>query len=380
MKYLFLFINVFLGSSLLFCQEVKLEDLQSVLGSNKTIYVKNGTYNDINLNVESLKNVTIKAINPGKVKISGASQIKILNSNNITVEGLSFVGNSSKELISIENSKFVTVTNNLFFRNGSVRYGSVIIFKGNSLNGKVLSNTFDSNYEIGIALLKGSKNVLIRNNSFMNVPNVLSIYPKSDGNGMECIQIGREGNWDSEATVEYNSFNNIVGDRAEIISVKSDMANIINNNFVDCHGGVTLRLSNSSIISNNYFNNVSNSIRVFGKNHIISDNSISSAMVGIQLPSADANSNNVGQKYLQSSNIVIRNNNITKTKVPIALGNGYSKKRSYLPIGVTISNNRFDKKEWVTKDSKLQNFISESNVSDPKTSIMLKKVSSGKSW
>lgn len=380
MKYFFLFINLFLGSSTLFCQEVRLEDIKSVLVSNKTIYIKNGTYNNINLTIESLKNVTIKAINPGQVKISGASQIKIRNSNNITLEGFSFVTNSSKELISIDDSKFVTITNNLFLKNGSVRYGSVIIFKGNSLNGKVLSNTFDSNYEIAIALLKGSKNVLIKNNSFMNVPSVLSIYPRSDGNGMECIQIGREGNWDSEAVVENNSFKNIVGDRAEIISVKSNMANIINNNFVDCHGGVTLRLSNSSIISNNYFSNVSNSIRIFGKNHTISDNSISNAMIGIQLPSADANSDNVGQNYWQSSNIVIRNNNIMKTKVPIALGNGYSKRRSYLPTGVTIRNNKFDKKEWITKESKLQNFISESNISDLKTPMILKKVANGKSW
>src|SRR5690606_24468784 len=145
-----------------------------------------------------------------------------------------------------------------------------------------------------------------------------------------------------------NYFKDVIGDSAEIISVKSDFAIIEENNFVDCQGGITLRLSNSSTISNNSFNNTSHSLRIFGAKHKIINNYIENSVVGIQLPSADKHytSNKTGAVYRQAYDILINGNVILNSRYSIMIGNGYNNKRNFLPYKITIKDNKFNSKSW----------------------------------
>ncbi|WP_293938722.1 chondroitinase-B domain-containing protein [Sphingobacterium sp. UBA5996] len=362
-------------------QEISLYDLNKVLKDGKygdVITIKNGNYSNVNISIAGINNVKIKPRKNGAVVISGTSSINIFNSKSVTLEGFSFNQNKVQELLTIQNSPSCTVNNNYFYSNGSQRYGSVIIFKGQSSNGKVTFNTFDGNKAIGVAVLEGSSNILIKNNKFLNVANVKTVYPKSDGNGMECVQIGRKGNWDSEVTIENNYFKNIIGDRSEIISIKSDRVKVIRNNFFDCSGGVTLRMSNSSIINQNYFSNVSNSIRIHGSNHIIEGNTILGAIIGIQLPAGD-NLKNTKNFYKSAYNVSIKRNVVVKTKTPILLGNS-SFGRSDLPTQIDFQENSFDRKNWYAENGKAKAFVSGSNKVNVDSVSLMNNFSSGVDW
>ncbi|MNL25608.1 hypothetical protein D3C87_1470940 [compost metagenome] len=189
---------------------------------------------------------------------------------------------------------------------------------------------------MGVVVEDGCVNSVISFNKFLNVPDINKVYGVS--NGMESIQLGQKG-LAGTTSVFSNYFENIIGDRSEIISVKSSNNEIFSNTFINSSGGVTLRLGKSNKISSNSFYSTTNSIRVFGEGHSIIDNYIEDAIYGIQLPAGDTDinqSNSAG--YLVAKKILIKNNTIVRSrKNAILMGNGHSKSRKYLPTEVLVA-------------------------------------------
>lgn len=100
---------------------------------------------------------------------------------------------------------------------------------------------------------------------FKNVPKRIN-----DLEALEAIRVGL-GEGRAEVKIFSNKFINYFGD-SETISIKSDGVIIDNNYFENCRSGISLRLSNHSIISNNTFKNTFWPVRINGSGHILKNN------------------------------------------------------------------------------------------------------------
>lgn len=338
-------------------QLVSLENIAGVLNSSKdgdTILIKEGTYRNLNITLsgEFKEIVVIMPEKPGGVIVTGKSTISVEKGKYISIEGILFNETQNNSALILNSSSNIQIKNNYFLRCGSSRNGFIVRIDRGSSDNEICYNTFEASRSMGIVITARSTNVHTKNNKdnkifnnfFYNIPSVRSIYPNSDGNGLESIQIGQgvkdTETWMLNTTVSNNLFEKVIGDGGEIISVKTSGNKILNNTFLDNKSGITLRYGNNNTVSGNYLDNTSRGIRVFGSGQIISNNYIKNGDVGIQLPSADFK---YGDKmthsgYYQSENVKIENNIILNTKVAsIDIGEG---NRKLLPKNVEISKNK----------------------------------------
>lgn len=339
---------------------VSFDELEAVLDDNArydTIFIKAGIVDNYKLTIASSggKPVYIMPEKYGSVVISGSSSITILNSRNLHFSGFYFDNVIEDNVVIITNSRFVSFYQNYFFRCGnSATSGAIIRLLSNASNNFIFQNTFDGNRTLGIVLMtrniendKYSRSNHIYSNIFCNIPSVKSVYPYSNGNGLEAIQLGNGSSvgrwWDMDTRIFNNLFFNIIGDGSEIVSIKSSGNRVHKNTFLDNLSGLTIRYGNNIIVEENIFINTKRGVRVFGGGHSIRGNYFSGGDFGIQLPAATfpsgqfADSTNV---YFQSDNIRINNNYFfIQEKAAIVVGNSFSDSRRILPANITISDN-----------------------------------------
>jgi poly(beta-D-mannuronate) lyase len=333
------------------CDLSELENVVNNAKDNTTILIKEGTFSDVNIRIRKRvdNSIMIKPISNGKVHIKGKSTLLILSSSNIILEGFLFDEVSGPPIV-IDDSNNIEIRNNYFLNCGVSPTHSIVRIKNASNNNKIYNNTFDGNRALGIVIPTDKNNPRdLRNvdneifgNYFLNIPSVNSVYPGSNGNGMEAIQIGLDFeetiNNDLRTKVYRNLFENIIGDAIEIISNKSSGNEIFENTFLNNRSGVVIRSGNRVTIRNNYLINTLKGIRVYGADHQILDNYIFNASPGISLPSANFERGGRMTKvgYYQQDNIVIRSNIISGTNRGIVLGDG---ERELFPIDIKIEKN-----------------------------------------
>lgn len=362
-KYLILMVSI--GALNLFTNQtehskkdlVSFYRLKEVLNSKQhqdTIFIKNGIYNNIQLTLKNHKPVVIIAETPGKVILVDTTQINLQSCKNMTLSGLHFDSTISSQLIKLDYSKECVIENSLFKNNmGTSPYSKIIGLQNSSSDNIIRNNTFDNLEVMGVTIREeGSVYNKVYNNFFKNTTAVNDIYPNTDGNGMESIQVGAGGNdevvYKLHTTIKNNVFENIIGDKSEVISVKSSNNSIIGNEFYKCIGGITLRFGSDNTVSSNYFEDTDQPIRLFGPNHIVNENYIENAIVGIHLPSANYIQKNKELKlgYSQSNNINITGNAIINSKkADIQIGSYYSNNRSKLPNNIKITDNYITKEK-----------------------------------
>src|SRR5690606_11360659 len=94
---------------------------------------------------------------------------------------------------------------------------------------------------------------VISRNYFVNTPAVEAIYPASHTtNGMEAIMIGNG----YSTTLKYclntsifeNLFENIIGDRHEIVSNKTSCNSFERNSFINNRSGLSIRAGNNVLV------------------------------------------------------------------------------------------------------------------------------------
>ncbi|WPR77822.1 chondroitinase-B domain-containing protein [Algoriphagus sp. NG3] len=354
--------TLFLGTSctsiarLYNVREIELSDLPQALKNSKAgevIYIKGGDYSDQNivLSKRADKNVTIRPKIAGTVKVAGASTFTITNSNNLVIEGFLFERTTGATIV-MDNSQNIRIENNYFFQCGSSHTNSIIRFKNAASDNRVINNTFDGSRALCIVVATSRDNPRDANNTgneitynyFVNTPSVKSAYPKSNGNGMEAIQIGL----DFDETIGYklktkvfrNLFENIVGDGVEIISNKSSSNEIVQNTFLNNRSGITIRSGDGVKIEGNYLNLTSRGIRLFGADHVVRNNYIRGSNIGISLPSADFRKGGRMEYtgYYQQENIDISENVIIDPKnYAIQMGSGT---RKLMPENIKLTSNR----------------------------------------
>lgn len=272
--------------------------------------------------------------------LSGNSYIKISNTtSNIVIKNLTFKNNNidyknSTSLIEIGNSK-KSVINNILIDNIDCLFNDKSFVDNDKQTQFHWINIFGNNVTITNSVFEGKRNrlpIIHINSNFKNVVVENSIFKNvaaRPGEALEAIRIGL-GDGQSNALIKNNTFENYFGD-SETISVKADGVKIDNNKFINSRSGVSLRLSNNSIITNNRFDNVANPIRVAGKNHLIQGNffntDLGNTSIIIMLG---------GANYKQVDNLEIKSNTYSKepTLNFIEMPNNNS-----LPTNVKFSNN-----------------------------------------
>jgi parallel beta-helix repeat protein len=121
------------------------------------------------------------------------------------------------------------------------------------------------------------------------------------GEALEAIRVGF-GNSRSNCQIINNNFFNYFGD-SETISCKSSGVVISGNTFTDCRSGVSLRLGDSSLITNNKFTNTVWPVRIAGTGHVISNNVFDSRTSSITFMKGGT-----GCTYKTVDNITINDN------------------------------------------------------------------------
>src|SRR5690606_15884017 len=202
-------------------------------------------------------------------------------------------------------------------------------------------------------------NNIIRCNIFRNIEAVKDIYPDSDGNGMEAIQVGQMTSLNAVSQnlatiIEKNSFEQFIGDQVEVISVKSSSNKITDNEFINCKGGVSIRAGNNNQIIDNRFLRVGRAIRLYGSGHRVENNMLQDVQVGIMIPSADFRTGEKLTKkngyYIAENCLIARNIIINATDKAIVTGNSDKK---ILPKLLKFKDNKVLSNIANSKDDKV---------------------------
>lgn len=344
---------------------VALDQLPAALASanpGDTLLIQSGTYNDVDvtLTYDSDTLTTVQAETPGEVRITGNSTIRIKESTNLRLCGFLFDQTTSSSSVILDRSSHVEVSNNYFYQNGSSPYGFILHIVHGSANNHIHHNTFDGSRAISVVIgsrtpedVNNTENE-IYNNLFYDIPSVKSAYPDraNNNNGMESIGLGQGdsfsmGPWVHEmklyTKVYDNLFEKIVGDGSEIITNKTSNNEFYRNTFRNNHSGLTIRLGESTTVRNNYFENTTMGIRVYGHDHVIENNYLIGGQYGIQLPAADnvtGGTPRVSGAYYQVDQVIVKGNVIVKpSSQAFRIGGGYTERYSLLPINTTIADN-----------------------------------------
>jgi parallel beta-helix repeat protein len=322
-----------------------------------TIYVENGTYTDVSVEVKKkfTQNVVVRPRALGKVIFTGAIAFRLNNTSNIKFMGFVFK-QTSGSVFQFNNCSNIEITNNYFYQCGINPNHSVIRIVNGSHDNKIDYNTFEDTRSqailIGTYANKpddkfNTGNKIFRNH-FCNVQSVTTLYPKMGRNGLEQIVIGFLPDYFLKTDVYQNLFENIYGDGWEIISNKSSNNTIRENTFLNNKSGVSIRSGSNVKVVDNYLDNTDKGIRIFGNGHTISNNYILNSDVGIRLPSADfeTGAKAVYTGYYQQDNILITDNFIINPKSSdILIGENH---RKLQPKDIRMTGNKIyytDKKQ-----------------------------------
>lgn len=319
------------------------------LSPGDTIVLGDGIWRDATLKLvgegTATRPITLTAEHPGKVILSGRSNLKLAGS--------------------------YLVVSNLVFRDGYTPDDDVISFRTDSrhwadhsrVTGMVIDrfnqpdrrkedhwvSIYGADNRVDHSQFEGKGNdgatmVVIRDHPYPldNRARIDHNYfgprPPLGGNGGETLRIGTstESGSDSHTIVEDNLFDRCDGE-VEIISVKSG-ANVIRNNlFVDSQGTLTLRHGNGNTVERNVFFGHgiphTGGIRVINERQTVRDNYLE-GLAGEDFRSAITVMNGVPNspinRYLPVKNALIANNSVIDP-AEINLGGGADAERSAPP-------------------------------------------------
>jgi len=327
------------------------------LSAGDTVIMSNGVWHDVELifKGEGSKNkpIILKAQTPGKVIISGKSNLSI-SGNYLVVDGL-------------------------VFKDGNTPTGEVIAFRTSSVdlaNYSRLTNTVIDNFsstdrqmsDLWVAVY--GKHNRVDHNSLINKRNrgvTLAVRMNSEGsrknhhvieynyfgprqvlgaNGGETLRIGTShfSREYSNTLVRNNYFDRTNGEH-EIISNKSSGNTFRNNVFFEAQGTLTMRHGHFTTVENNYFlgNRKPNTggIRIINENQTVNNNYLY-GLTGHRFRGALVIMNGVPNSPPNRYDPVINsamNNNIVIDSDYIQLGAGADEERSAPPTASEMLNN-----------------------------------------
>lgn len=269
---------------------IDLASLQKTLkeaSPGDTIYISEGTYTDVRLQLEGYgavnKPVVVMARKPGTVFIEGASNLRLCGEY-IEINGLHFRNGYTPEGGIIEFRNGGKIANNCRVTECVIDYfnptnrgasGSWILLYGrhnrldhNSVFGKLYTG-------VTLAVILNSEED--RGNHHSIDHNYFGERPVLGSNGGETIRVGTSHHafFSSNTVIEDNMFHHCDGE-VEVVSIKSSDNIIRNNVFLECRGILALRHGNRNLVEKNAFigNNLpfTGGVRVVNEGHTIKDN------------------------------------------------------------------------------------------------------------
>lgn len=316
----------------------KLNDLKTTLGKvqpGDSILIEDGTYNNLSVIISNKANIgqriTIRAKNPGKVIISGKSQI-VLSGEYITFANFIFQNGGLKNSIQLKGRGNRLTGCDISFNNSD---GPVILvsMKNNRIDH---CNLHDFNKsERWIQKDASSKS----EDYFLFDHNIIKNRPKGKkSNGYETLQIRNEDNQITSKTMIVNNYFEKCDGEIEMISIKSSENIVYKNTIQNVQATITLRSGRGSIIANNKFlqNKTKNSggLRITGADHVIYNNlfkEIDTIAMSI------INGANTTPSYQQVKNLRVLKNVFLNNDCDIELGN--QSKGKLVPTGVEFREN-----------------------------------------
>ena len=269
-------------------------------GSGVTVKVAKGDYKDIKfiIKVGGSKEApfTIMAEKPGEAIFSGSSMIEI-NAKHVVIDGLFFYGgeinanpSDHENAVFKFNSEFGTIRNCAIvdynpaefkteyywvFCNGSSNTVERCYFKGKNNMQPLIGNG-----------IEGCRHNAVKDCYFKNIPYAV-------GNGREGIRVWGSGKFDEKPTdgayftVEGNLFDHADGEGTEIVSLKSNFNQVLNNTVIATKGCLNIRRGSFNTMKGNIIlgEGVSGAqgLRMSGANHIVQGNYVSGAEYGIRI-------------------------------------------------------------------------------------------------
>ena len=333
------------------------DEIVASLQPGDKVILANGTWTDVEFRfkAEGLpdKPIELKAEEPGKVIISGQSNLSFSGSH-IIVSGLVFKDGftPTSEVISFRTSKEdlannSRVTNTVIdnFSNPERHDSDTWV----AIYGK--NNQFDHNSLTG----KGNRGVTLavkmtteasRENEHLIEYNYFGPRQALGSNGGETLRIGTShySREYSNTVVQYNYFDR-TGGELEIVSSKSCGNEFRGNVFFESQGTLTMRHGHYTLVENNYFlgNRVPNTggIRIINENQTVRNNYMY-GLTGHRFRGALVIMNGVPNGPINRYDPVVDSsidNNIVVDSDHIQLCAGSDAERSASPVGSSMQNN-----------------------------------------
>ena len=333
------------------------DEIVASLQPGDKVILANGTWTDVEFRfkAEGLpdKPIELKAEEPGKVIISGQSNLSFSGSH-IIVSGLVFKDGftPTSEVISFRTSKEdlannSRVTNTVIdnFSNPERHDSDTWV----AIYGK--NNQFDHNSLTG----KGNRGVTLavkmtteasRENEHLIEYNYFGPRQALGSNGGETLRIGTShySREYSNTVVQYNYFDR-TGGELEIVSSKSCGNEFRGNVFFESQGTLTMRHGHYTLVENNYFlgNRVPNTggIRIINENQTVRNNYMY-GLTGHRFRGALVIMNGVPNGPINRYDPVVDSsidNNIVVDSDHIQLCAGSDAERSASPVGSSMHNN-----------------------------------------
>jgi poly(beta-D-mannuronate) lyase len=379
-----------LGSSL-YAREVVVKNAAELKGaiagggSGVTVKIAKGEYADIKFNIKTGGSkdapFIIMAEKPGEVIFSGSSQVEI-NAKHVVLDGLFFYNGAiipnpedNENAVLKFNSDFGTIRNCAIvdynppefkseyywvFCNGSSNTVERCYFKGKNNMQPLIGNG-----------VEGCRKNTVRGCYFKNIPHAI-------GNGREGIRVWGSGKFDEKPTdgayftVEGNLFDHADGEGTEIVSLKSNFNQVLNNTVIATRGCFNIRRGSNNTMKGNIILGEgaegAQGLRMSGANHIVQGNYVSGTEYGIRIScgeyvghaltnsftpkeksGAKSAKNATGEvtSYPQVKKLNLSNNVIVGCKTSaLEVGSDYKKhwpeeQLILLPEDSDITNNRF---------------------------------------
>jgi hypothetical protein len=298
------------------------------------IMIKNGVYSPGDVRFKGAGTANNPAIfyaeTAGKVYFEGEVHFEISGAY-ITLEGFNFDGNEYEgdpagyvfrfedcTGCRLTNSQLVKYTTN----DGSKNYEVVI-----NSNGVLIDyNNFaekGGSIQFNVEASSSSKNNVFRANYWGNTP---------DGSSLIRMGISSSQEHDTHNLVEYNYFDEVTVDDAELLSIKSGSNVIRKNTLINIGKPIVLRHGKGNEVSGNYITG-SSCIRIIDSEHLIKNNYCDSQSYSLNFQYGDSDSH-----YNLPVESAIVEGNIFKG------GKIYASKTKYPdePEGIELIDNIFD--------------------------------------
>lgn len=339
----------------------KLKPILKEAEAGDVIILEDGTWKDVKLRFEGLvgtegKPIQIRAESPGKVVMTGSSQVRVSGSH-IVVSGLSFLNpNGEADVFEFRThderlAHFSRITDCSFeqTQKGSDKKSLWVNVYGT--NNRVDHCYFAGKQNKGTTLVVWVTETPGRHRIDHNY---FGRRPVLGGNGGETIRIGISDTSEhsSGTVVEQNYFYRCNGE-GEVVSNKSCENVYRYNLFERCEGALTLRHGHRCLVEGNVFlgqkEEGTGGVRIIGSDHQVLNNYFES-LRGDAERAAVSFMNGIPESpldgYAPVKNAFIAHNTLIDCKVSFEFGVSASEKISVAPSGCVVSHNVFAPGKW----------------------------------